>query len=468
MRQIIHPQGRIGCIVPSGIATDDTTKVFFQDLVDSHCLVSLYDFENTSGIFPGIHRSYKFCLLTLTGPLRPIKQSSQFAFFLHSIADLQDTGRYFNLSTHHIKLINPNTRTCPIFRSQRDAEITRLIYEHMPILVKEGRPEENPWQVKLSTMFNMAADSHLFCTREQLEADGWLLEGNIFRRRGEQRFPLYEGKMISFYDHRFGSYEGTSQNNIVSNGAQFRNPSHFSLPRYWIHETEMPSTLLRGRNALLAFRDVARSTDIRTAIFSIIPPVPCNHKLPLVLLTSKEIYNMVWITTCFSSFVFDYVARQKLGGTSLSFFILKQLPVLAPSQYHAVCPWDCGYTLGSWIHPRALELIYTAWDLEAFAKDCGYDGPPFRWDEERRFLLRCELDAGYFHLYSITRNDVDYIMETFPILKRKDEKQYGEYRTKHVILEIYDELQKAMETGVPYQTWLNPLPADYSAAYTIY
>ena len=81
-----------------------------------------------------------------------------------------------------------------------------------------------------------------------------------------------------------------------------------------------------------------------------------------------------------------------------------------------------------------LELTYTAWDLEPFAKDCGYDGPPFRWDEERRFLLRCELDAAYFHLYGIARDDVDYIMETFPIVKRKDEAQHGEYRTKRVIL----------------------------------
>lgn len=468
MRQIINPKGRIGCIVPSGIATDDTTKVFFQDLINSHCLVGLYDFENASGIFSSIHRSYKFCLLTLTSPLQLIKQSSQFAFFLHSIADLQEIGRSFALSAHDIRLINPNTRTCPIFRSQRDAELTRLIYEHVPILVKEGGPEQNPWQVKLSTMFNMAADSHLFHTRGQLEADGWLLEGNIFQHSGEQSFPLYEGKMISFYDHRFGGYEETSQDNMVGNGAQFRNPSHLSQPRYWVRETEMPSTLLHRRNALLAFRDVARSTDIRTAIFSIIPPVPCNDKLPLVLLTPTDICNMVWITTCFSSLIFDYVARQKLGGTSLSFFILKQLPVLSPRRYDAICPWDCGYTLGSWILPRALELIYTAWDLAAFAKDCSYNGSPFRWDEERRFLLRCELDAGYFHLYSIARNDVDYIMETFPILKRKDEKQYGEYRTKRVILEVYDELQKAMETGVPYQTWLNPLPADHSTAYIIY
>ncbi len=90
--------------------------------------------------------------------------------------------------------------------------------------------------------------------------------------------------------------------------------------------------------------------------------------------------------------------------------------------------------------------------------------PPFRWDEERRFLLRCELDAAYFHLYGIERDDVDYIMETFPIVKRKDEAREptgrGEYRTKRVILAIYDAMARAMETGEAYETLLDPPPAD--------
>lgn len=127
---------------------------------------------------------------------------------------------------------------------------------------------------------------------------------------------------------------------------------------------------------------------------------------------------------------------------------------------------------------RALELTYTAWDLEAFASDCGWSGPPFRWDEERRFLLRCELDAAFFHLYlgpqsewqqqpeALTRafptprHAVSYIMDTFPIVKRKDEAKHGHYRTKETILQIYDALTEAMQSGLPYQTRLNPPPAD--------
>ena len=85
--------------------------------------------------------------------------------------------------------------------------------------------------------------------------------------------------------------------------------------------------------------------------------------------------------------------------------------------------------------------------MEAFARDLGDDGPPFRWDEERRFVMRAELDAAYFHLYGIERDDVDYVMETFPIVKRKDEQRYGSFRTKELILEVYDAMAEAIRTG---------------------
>ena len=130
---------------------------------------------------------------------------------------------------------------------------------------------------------------------------------------------------------------------------------------------------------------------------------------------------------------------------------------------------------------RVLELTYTAWDLEPFAEDCGWSGPPFGWDEERRFLLRCELDAAFFLLYlgpdsewreqpqaltkafPTSRDAVSYIMDTFPIVKRKDEEHFnGEYRTQRVILEIYDAMAEATRTGIPYETRVDPVPADPS------
>lgn len=126
-----------------------------------------------------------------------------------------------------------------------------------------------------------------------------------------------------------------------------------------------------------------------------------------------------------------------------------------------------GFSLLDWLVPRVLELAYTAWDLEAFAQDVGYDGPPFRWVAERRFLLRCELDAAFFHLYGIARDDVDYIMETFPIVKRKDIDKHSTYRTKEQILDIYDRMQSAIDSGKSYQTLLDPPPADPRVAHPL-
>ena len=149
----------------------------------------------------------------------------------------------------------------------------------------------------------------------------------------------------------------------------------------------------------------------------------------------------------------------------MTYFVLKQLPVLPPKSCHEPTPWLPKISLGDWILANMLELTFTTWNLKPFAQDCGYDGPPYRWDEDRRFLLRAELDAAFFHLYGIARDDVDYIMETFPIVKRRDEKAHGEYRTKRVILEVYEEMQQAMDTGQPYQTRLDPPPADPRVAH---
>ncbi len=471
MRLIIGSYGCVGCIVPSGIATDDTTKFFFRDLTESQALASLYSFENEEFIFPAVHHATKFCLLTICGPGRK-QQSADFVFFARQPSYLQDEERHFSLSASDIALLNPNTRTCPIFRSKRDMKLTKAIYTNVPVLIKEEVPhEENPWGIKFFSMFHMANDSHLFKTREQLEIEGWKLEGNIFLKDGECYLPLYEGKMVSYFDHRFGTYEG--QTEAQSNQGklpeftvqQHADPLLLSMPYYWIHEIHYPGFLRDGRKAFLVFRAIARSVDYRTAVSAIIPVVACGDTLQVVLVDAANKDFNGYLCSCSSSFIFDYIARQKLGGVKISFFILKQLPILLPEHYTEICRWDVTASLGKWLLPRVLELTYTAWDLEAFAKDCSYDGTPFQWNEERRFLLRCELDAAYFHLYGIEHGDVDYIMDTFPIVKRRDEKRYGEYRTKRVILEIYDEMQRAMETGEPYQTRLEPPPADPAVAH---
>ncbi len=147
------------------------------------------------------------------------------------------------------------------------------------------------------------------------------------------------------------------------------------------------------------------------------------------------------IVALFNSFVVDFAARSAVGGTDLSYFIIKQLPILHPARFKDDTGWGCTYA--EFIVPRVLELTYTASELQDFAKRLGHEDQPFPWNENRRFQLRCEIDAALFHLYGLERDDVDYVMETFPIVKRDDERGFGEYRTKRVILEIYDDMTTA-------------------------
>ncbi|MBP7674865.1 MAG: N-6 DNA methylase [Thermoanaerobaculia bacterium] len=471
-RMLLSSRGRVGCIVPSGIATDDTTKHFFQDLVSTRALVSLYDFENRAGLFPAVDSRLKFCLITLAGSSNPTAADPEFAFFLRSTEELSDPERRFRLSPDEVRLLNPNTGTCPIFRTRRDAEITKGIYRRVPVLIDETKAEEgNFWGVSFRQgLFNMTSDSGLFRTRPQLEADGWKLEGNSFVRGADRYLPLYEAKMIHHFNHRFGDYamrEEESESTALPDVPveRLQDPAYAPFPRYWVAAAEVDARLEGrwGRGWLLGWRDICRSTDERTVIAGVIPRAGVGNKFPLMLIEQQE--KIAGLAANLSSFVFDFASRQKIGSTTLNYFIYKQLPALAPKSYRGEAPWAPGLPLADWVGGRTLELAYTAYDLKSFAEDLGYTGPPFHWNETRRLCLRCELDAAFFHLYGIPRADVDYIMDTFPIVRRNDEQKYGDYRTKNLILEIYDELQLGIDTGRPFVSRLVPPPGDLRAAH---
>ena len=294
--------------------------------------------------------------------------------------------------------------------------------------------------------------------------------------------PLYEAKMIHHFDHRFGTYEGQTeaQANVGTlprlPPEQQHDPRFVVMPRYWVQEFD---TLDKQKSKpgkpvydhgvrsklqakhwehywLLGWRDTGRSTDERTVICSLLPRVAVSNKLPLALTAE----NAGLLTSIWSSYVFDYVARQKVAGATLNYFLVKQFPVLPPNSFHQAAPWDASSSLASWIILRVLELTYTAWDLEAFAQDIGDDRPPFQWDEERRTSIRTELDAAYFHLYGLERDEVEHVMDSFDALRRREEKPqtFGEFRTKRLILERYDAMVKAIRTGESYQTILDPPP----------
>ncbi|MFT3693979.1 MAG: N-6 DNA methylase [Kofleriaceae bacterium] len=455
-RTLMSSLGRVGCIVPSGIATDDTTKDFFADLVSSNELVSLFHFENEEFIFPTVHHAFRFCLLTLGRGLRGVP--IQMVFYARQVAHLGERDRQIEMTAADFLALNPNTKTCATFRWRRDAEINRAIYQRLPVLWEEGRSDGNLWGLSfMQGLFNMASDSGMFIDHERCETDGYRLVGNIFNGNSGRRLPLYEAKMIHHFDHRFATYEGQTEAQARQGKCpELDDDGHADaakvpLPYYWVDELEVQERLGdRAPSWLLGWRRICRSTDLRTLIASAVPATASGDSLFLMLGAAAHRSLMPFLAANLSSLIVDYTVRQKIGGTNLSYFILKQVPVLGPASYVERCQWDSERKVFEWLRPVVLELIFTAQDMEPFARELGFNGPPFRWDRNRRSLLRAELDAAFFHLYGVSRADADYILDTFPVLRDKETREHGEYRTKRLVLERYDALANAIATRTAY------------------
>ena len=456
--RVLAPYGSAGFIVPGGIVTDDTTKEYFQALLDRSALASVHHFENESLVFKGLHHAYRFVLLTISK-----SRQADLVFYARRAVDLDDQWRHFALTPTDFATLNPNTRTCPTFRSHRDAVINLMMYRRAGVLWREGDPDGNPWGLRFLRMFDMANDSGLFRTRAELASAGWRLDAGRFQKDGEVVLPLCEAKMVHQFDHRFGSYEFQSE--AQSNQGKLpeldhtahADPRQATLSRYWVHEDEVAARLEDAwdRHWMLGWRDITGTEKIRTVIACIIPRTAVNDKF-LLMMPSAHAPLVAGLYANLSSIPFDYGARQKVGGVSLKYFTMRQLPALRPGEYGMSAPWAPSMRVRDWLLPRVLELTYTAWDLKAFAEDCDDDGPPFIWDPERRFRLRCEIDAAFFYLYGVSRDDTANILDTFPVLARSEEREHGEYRTKRAVLETYDALAAAAAKGMPYDSPLGP------------
>ena len=532
--RMLANDGKAGIVSPSGVATDSFTQGLWNHITDGR-LVSFFDFENREKLFPAVDSRMKFCLLTMGRSI-----VSDFAFFLTATEQLQQEKRRFQLAAEDFKLINPNTRTCPIFRSQADAELTKNLYRRWPVLWREAQgeqAEENPWGLELQLMFMMNTDSVHF-----------------LNAKTPTSLPLYEAKMIHQFDHRWATYrwdaaEGEVVTDDVSD-AQKARPDFTVQPRYWVEERHVLSRLarvprcvtkawdeqsedalrnalatwmvsgeatdalaeLRGQTAsprqrvaerggrlfaslpardaewfnpkaaveakdwpplttnelallqdapdlltatrdlldrrsprwLMGWRDICRATDERTVIASVVPRVGVGHTMPLFTTNQRPALAAAKLGN-WTSLVLDFVARQKIGGTHLTYSYLKQFPILPPTAYTEA---DLAY-----IVPRVLELTYTAHDLKPWAEDLGHQGPPFAYDPTRRAVLSAELDAWYARMYGLTRDELRYILdpsdthgpdyptETFRGLKSNQLRAFGEYRTRRLVLEAWDAQQ---------------------------
>ncbi len=446
--------GGAGLIVPTGIATDATTAPFFAHLVSSQRLAGLIDFENSAPLFTGVHRSFKFSLLTIGSGVA----KADFSFFLTDPAQLEQAERRFTLSPAQIARINPNTKTAPAFRSRSDAELTAAIYDRVPVLIDEARGENgNLWGIEFRQgLFNMTSDSALFRTAAQLEAEEFDRAGTDWVSRPtptgkeEKYVPLYEAKMAHFYDHRssgYGTRDGERGHRVLpeTTPEEHSDPCFEIEPHYWVPARAVDDAL-SGRDAkwLFGFKNVTSPTNERTMICSPIPRVGVGHSMPLISKKNGWGTQGAAFVSCLSSLVFDYVARQKVGGVNFTYFFLKQIPVVPPSAYDEAAL--------AFIVPRVLELTYTSHSMAPFARDLSYEGPPFAWDEDRRAQLRAELDAWYALAYGLTRDELRYVLdpkdvmgqdypsETFRVLQKNEIARHGEYRTRRLVLAAYDAL----------------------------
>ena len=315
-----------------------------------------------------------------------------FAFFARRTADLDREGARFILTPAEIATLNPNTETCPIFRSRRDAEITLGVYRRLPVLVRTELQDGNPWSLSFMTMYHMSNDSELFNTAHELSKLGWVPDGSAYVCGQERMLPLYEAKMVHHYDHRWATFVQWDCSRETS-FAEHDDPSALAMPRYWVAESEIDARLAGRWDSgwLLGFRNISGTEKIRTIIPAAMPFAAVGHSMPLIL----SVRSPHLLCAALSSFALDYVARQKVGGVNMTYNFVNQFPVPPPEWFDESCSWDVDRTTGEWMTQRIIELTYTAWDMHRFAEDCGDVGPPFRWSDDRRAILRSELDGAF-------------------------------------------------------------------------
>ncbi|MCC7086968.1 MAG: hypothetical protein IT427_18365 [Pirellulales bacterium] len=469
--QLVAPHGRVGLLTPSGIASDKTTKDFFAAIAESSRLIRLFDFENrTKTFFPEVDNRFNFCILNFGGSAysdpspgpslkeRGKRRAADFVFFAHSMDDLEEPQRHIALSGDDIRLLNPNTRTCPIFRTRQDAEIAKAIYRRVPALMDENRegPTGNPWGIKFRRMFDQTNDAELFREAETLKEEGFKLKGNRWVNGKQTYLPLYEGKMIQMCDHRAAGIV-TDQANWVRQGqteattvTKWQNPEYLAMPRFWVQSTDVEQQLGGTHAHFFAYKGVTSPTNQRTMIAALVPFAGVVNSAPPVFSSGSRRRECCLLANA-NSLIYDYVMRQKISNVHLNFFIVEQVPTLTPDTYDKRCPWDRKATLERWISERELKLTCTAVDMLPLAEACEFAAGSFqaeyggrlnKWDDQERAQLMAELDAAYFLLYGIERDDAEYILSTFRGIHDRSRILAGGKSTAENILEMYDELAR--------------------------
>ncbi|BAZ14540.1 putative transcriptional regulator [Calothrix sp. NIES-4071] len=372
---LLRPSGECGIVIPSGIYTDLGAKQLREMLFNQTSLTGLFCLENRREVFEGVHRSFKIVILTFAKGGTTTKFPS--AFMRHDVQELQrfPSNGSLSITIDMVRKLSPDSLSVMEFKNNIDVHIAEKMLK-FPLL---GEKIDDKWNLRLTREFDMTNDSHLF--KQQL---------------AKGRFPLYEGKMVHQFTHKFAP------------------------PRYWVDEQEARKVIL-GKNGndkaqkldyqsyRLGFRAIARNTDARTLIVGAIPKnVFCGNSVlvssELAQISSTEI---VVAQAIFNSFVLDFSARQMVSA-NINMFYIYQLPVPRLTE---------GAPYFSEIVERAAKLICTTPEFDELAQEVGLGSHANgATDESERAKLRAELDGMIAHLYGLTEEEFEYILSTFPIV----------------------------------------------------
>jgi hypothetical protein len=460
----------LSLILPSGVLQDQPAANLTRDLMKEKRLAFGYDFQNRkagtdgTGWFPAVFHKQRFTILAVW----PSATAARFVFDTVALSDIHEQSRIIPLTHDDVIALCVDDFKVPMFRNAKDSVIVKAAYQHGAML--SDLLETPSSDVTATLLFNADED-----IREQRLT-------KVEAQAAIDAVRVYEGSHIQHFDHRFAT-SGEHGLRSLSLGEK-KDPAFIAqtdiyLPRMLVAK-RIASISPESPEWFLAIRRQASVTNTTTLIAAVIPACGAEGSLSVMCFHSKALATATIISTATNSFILNYITRLRQAGPNVNKGLYSLLPIIDQNR---VCAFlgDCGLSLGQWLLPRFVELSYTAWDLELFGRACGYPGPPYVWDENRRFQLRAELDAAYFHLYMGTpaewlsnampsegagiasaRDTVSYVMDTFPHVMQKDVEAHGTYRTKDTILSIYDEMAEAIRTGKPYQTRLDPPPADPS------
>lgn len=459
---LVKPNGMIGLLVPIGIGTDKTSAPYISKITENRQLKAFMAFENKKRwLFKDVHAEDQPTVLIATNGAR-IYTEFRYAVKLHALPTEQANPTVW-MSADTLLAVNPNTGTVPIFRSAKDARIVSSTYSRVPVFVrKSGQSETTDWPLRYLTMFHMTNDSELFKNRAELDVmeSAWPIGQQRFQSAKGMWVPLYEGKSIQIYNHRYSSII-TPEGSISGQGQAIHaaideliQPDFVPMPRYWVNISDIHAI---KDGFAIGFNDVCNTNNERSLVAAIIPQVGAGNTLPL--LDQLAASDAALLIGNLNSIPCDYFARNKIQSRHLNKYILEQLPVISPADYIRKFG---DKTAADMVKAAVLELTYTAHDLAPFARDMGHvdaNGdvlPPFIWDEERRLHLRAKLDALYFILYGVfdpadvsqSRDDIRYIYSTFPIVERQEMAAHGSYRSRDLCLAYINTLMAGQPDAI--------------------